>query len=260
MNTAAKVAIGCVAAVVGIGVLALVGVGVFGYWAAGKAKQAVHQMAGDQQKMAELQEKANAHPFTPPPDGTITEPRLVAFLQVRKGVYDVYLKHKTEIDALAQKNNEHQGPSLGDLTSGIGYINEARQARLQGLADVGMSETEYAYYVSAVYTSMVGSEVSKATGGKKMSEAVSDSYKKAAQALDETANATPDPSLPPEAQKMMREAQEQARQQKAEMEKQASEAASEAGKADVPEANIALYRKHEDEIKKYAMGGLELLL
>jgi hypothetical protein len=259
MNTVAKVAIGCVVAAVGVVVVGVVGVGVAGYWAAGKAKQAVHQMESEQKKITELQEKANSNPFTEPADRTISEPRLIAFLEVRKRVYDVYLKHKAQIDALVQ-NKDNKGPSLGDLTSGYALINEARQARMQGLADVGMSEAEYAYYVSAIYTSMVGSEVGKATGGKKVSEVVSDSYKKAAKALDEAANATPDPSLPPETQKMMREAQEQARRQRADMDKQAVEAAAEGAKADVPEANIALYRKHEAEIQKYAMAGLEILL
>src|SRR5690349_10264299 len=121
MNTAAKVAIGCVVAAVGLSILAVVGIGVFGYWAAGKAKQAVQDVVGDQQKMTELQEKANTYPFEPPADGTITEPRLLAFLEVRKQVYGVYLKHQTEIDALVKKEGGKDA-SFGDLKNGMAFI------------------------------------------------------------------------------------------------------------------------------------------
>jgi hypothetical protein len=260
VNKGAKIAIGCGVAVVAIGIASVVAVLGLGYWAAGKAKQAVHEMAGDQKKMAELEQKANANPFTPPADGSLSEPRLVSFLEVRKRVYDVYLEHKPELDAIVAKNNNHERPSLDDITGSLALITAARQARLQGLADVGMSETEYMYYASAVYTSAVASEVSKATGGKKVSAAVKESMEKAARALDEAANATPDPNLPPEAQKMIREAQERARQQQAELTRQAEEAAEEGTRGvDVPDANIAIFQRHEAEIKKYAMNGLEFL-
>jgi hypothetical protein len=260
MNTAAKVAIGCVVAAVGIAVIAVVAIGALGYWATGKVKEATQDIVGDQKKMTELQEKANAHPFTAPADGSITEPRLLNFLEVRKRVYDVYLKNKAEIDAFLEKNSSQQSPSLSDITRSMALVTEARQARLQGLADVGMNEEEYMYYAAAVYASGVTSEIQKSTGGQKVSEAVRDKLKTAAKALEEVANATPDPSLSPEAQKMVREAQEQARQQQLELEGQAEGAAVEAARTiDVPEVNVMLFRKHEAEIKKYAMGGLEFL-
>jgi hypothetical protein len=253
------VAIGCVVAALGIGVIAVVAFGGLGYWAAGKAKQAVEEMAGDQKKMTELAEKANANPFTEPADHTITEPRLVAFLEVRKRVYDVYLRHQTEIDALIKKDGG-KDTSFSDIKNGMVFIAEARQARLQGLVDAGMSEAEYTYYVASVYTSMVGSEVSKATGGKKVSEVVHEMKEKSRAILEQQAKATPDPSLPAEAQKAMREAQEQAKKQLAELDAEGSTAEDGARSADVPEVNIAIYRKHEAEIKKYAMAGLEVLL
>jgi hypothetical protein len=252
VNTVAKVAIGCVVSIVGISVVAVVGIGAFGYWATGKVKQAAHDIVGDPKKTAELEEKANANPFIEPADHSITEPRLVDFLAVRKRVYDVYLKHQIEIDAMVHKQG-NEGTSLGEIKNGMAYVTEAREARLQGLADLRMSETEYAYYVSAVYTSAVASEVSKATGGKSVSQAVDDAADKEYQKLKDW---TPDPNQSAENQKLMRDTMEQMRKQ---YEEQRRATAGAARAADVPSVNVALFQKHEAEIKKYAMGGLEIL-
>jgi hypothetical protein len=256
MSTGAKIAIGCVALVVlsGIVVVGVVGFGFF--WAKGKVETAAHEVLGDQKKIQELTDRANANAFTPPADGVLSETRLVQFLDVRKRLYDVYLRHKTEIDAMGQKKEA----DLGDLTKGFGLLNEARLAKAQGLADAAMSEQEYAYFVGAIYTSAVASSVHKETGGRSLSDVTEDAVRKSAEALRQVAERTPDPSLPPEAQKAMREAQEQARLQQEQLQKESERFLADSHKLDVPPENLALFQKYEADIKKYSMTGLEWLL
>jgi hypothetical protein len=258
MNTAGKIAIGCGAVVLTGGLVVLGIVGYAGY----KAKQGYdhvkgrfESMAQTQKQIDELHAKANANPFSEPADHTISEPRLVKFLEARKRVYEVYQQHQAEFEALQQKKEA----DVGDAMKGLSVLNEARLAQARALADVGMGEAEYKYYVASVYTSMIGAEVSKASGGKKLSTVMDENLQRARQALETQASATPDPSLPPEAQKAMREAQADARRQLAEMDKQAPDTIREAQKADVPEINIRLIQKYDADVKKYAMGGLELL-
>jgi hypothetical protein len=176
LGTGAKVAIGCgIAVVVGGVMLAAV---VFGglWWAKGKAEQ----FTGRETQIEELKKKANAVPFTEPADGLVREERLVKFLDIRRRVFDVYAKHKDELEAM----NKKKQADFSDVTRGLGVLAEVRLAQAQALADVGMGEDEYRFILQQVY-------------------------------------------------------------------KTASEAAN------VPPSNIALFRKHDAEIKEYAMGGLE---
>ena len=181
MGTAGKIAIGCGIAVLVAGLVAVVALGGLAYWAKGKAEE----FTSEQSRIEELHRKANANTFTAPADGTITEDRLLKFLDVRKRVFGVYEKHKDELDAMSKKK---QG-DFGDVRKGFALINELRLAQAQALADVGMSENEYRFLVEQIYKSLWAS-ASPAT-------------------------------------------------------------------ADVPAANVALFRKYEADIKKYAMGGLE---
>jgi hypothetical protein len=262
MSTGAKIAIGCGVLVVLTGLAAVVGIVGFGFWAKGKAETA---LAGAQEEIAEhsriqqILDSANENAFTPPPDGVLSEARLVAFLDVRKRVFTVYEANKDEIDAFGRQQSG-QEPSLTDLakglTKGFAILNQLRLARAQGLVATGMSEAEYAHLVAAVYTSMIASEVGKATGEKSVSEATSEHLKEAARQMEAQADATPDPNLPPEAQQAFKDAQEQMRQAQRALERESAEAAGRKD-ADVPPQNIALFRKYEEEIKKYAMSGLE---
>ena len=193
MGTGTKVAIGCgIAAVMGGVVLAAV---VFGglWWAKGKAEQ----FTGRESHIEELKKKANAVPFTEPADGVVREDRLVKFLEVRRHIFDVYVQHKDELEAM----NKKKQTGLSDLAHGLGVLSEVRMAQAQALADVGMSEDEYRFMVQQVYKTLWASEVAKASPGP--------------------------------------------------------EGGASAPTLDVPPANLALFRKHEAEIKQYAMGGLE---
>ena len=69
------------------------------------------------------------------------------FLDVRKRVFAVYEKHREALEAIGQKK---QG-DFGDVTKGFSVINEIRMAQAQAMADVGMSEDEYAFMVEQVY-------------------------------------------------------------------------------------------------------------
>jgi hypothetical protein len=237
-----KVAIGCGIALVVAGIAVIVAVGAGLWWAKGKAETLV----ADQQKIEALQKKADEVPFTRAPDGLIAEERLVKFLEIRKRVSGVYEKYKPDLEGMSEKKQA----DLGDVTKAFGMINELRLAVAQAQADVGMSQAEYAYFVENIYKTLWASEIERSTG-KSASEAVGD----AAQAMEQAVGAA------------RREAHEEgahgAEEQVAEAQEEAARALEEAAEGaralDVPKANIELFRKYEAEIKKYAMGGLELI-
>lgn len=267
MGTGTKVAIGCgIAAVLGGVAMAAI---VFGglWWAKGKAEQ----FTGNESRIEELKKKANAVPFTAPADGAIAEDRLVKFLEIRKRVFAVYEQHKDEFEAI----NKKKQADFSDVTRGLGVLNEVRTTQAQALADVGMSENEYRFMVEQIYKTLWASEVAKQSGGKSVSEAAGEAYDKAADELEKTrqaaaaaaAQASPsagDASLTPEQKKALADEREAAKKGLEDLEKasgdakkQATEVRENARQLDVPPANIALFRKYETEIKKYAMGGLE---
>jgi hypothetical protein len=253
LTTGAKVAIGCAIAfvVAGLGVAAAVFGGL--WWAKGKAEQ----FTASESRIDDLKKKANAVPFTRPADGVIREDRLLKFLDIRKRVFAVYEQHKDELEAMGKKK---QG-DFSDLTKGLGMVNEVRTAQAQALADVGMSEDEYRFMVEQVYKTLWASEVAKQSGGKSVSEAAGEAYDKAAAEMEKaranTAAGQGDATLTPEQREAAKKNAEELEKGIAEAKKQGSEVRESAREMDVPPANIALFRKYEGDIKKYAMGGLE---
>jgi hypothetical protein len=251
-----KIAIGCgVALIVGIIVVA-VGIGGAAYWAKGK----VEEMSGNETRIQELQEKANANTFERPADNVIREDRFVKFLDVRKRVFGLYEKHKPALDAMSQKK---QG-DWSDVTSGFSIINDIRLAQAQALADLGMSENEYHFMVEQVYKSAWASEIQKSTG-KQPSEAMGEAFAKAQEAMQqakaeaarakESADRADDKSTEAQAE----EATEAADEGLQDLGRAAQDAREAGAQMDVPQQNIDLFRKYEADIKKYAMGGLEFL-
>jgi hypothetical protein len=180
VGTGGKIAIGCAVAVVAAGIGTFVVLGGLAYWAKGKAEE----FTSEQNRIDELQRRANANPFTPPAGGTVPEDRLQKFLDVRKRVHAVYVRNKSALDALGEKKQT----DFGDVRKGFALINELRLAQAQGLADAAMSEDEYRFIVGQVY---------------------------------KTVWTQPDKST------------------------------------DVPAANLALFRKYEADLQKYAMAGLD---
>jgi hypothetical protein len=255
VTTGAKVAIGCgVVLLLGIIVVA-VGIGGAAYWAKGK----VEEVAGNESRIEELHKKANAVSFDRPADGVIQEDRLLKFLDIRKRVFGTYEKHRATLDAMG---NKKQG-DWSDVTTGFSVINEIRVAQAQALADVGMSEDEYRFMVEQVYKTAWAAEVARSTGGKTPSEAASDVFSKAQEAMKqaqaETARArqSAKKSDQDEAAEQAEDAQESIEEGQQQLGRAGEDAREGAAAMDVPPANIVLFKKYEAEIKKYAMGGLE---
>lgn len=257
MSTGAKIAIGCgIVAVLGVGA-AVVTLGLGAWWLKGKADEmtgGLDNLARKAEQMQEWEEKAAAHAFTRPADGVVAEDRFSRFMDVRRRVYAVYAQHEAEIERLAERTKDESDPSVKDALEGVGALarltTDVRLAQLQALAEVGMSPDEYAFIQAAIYQSAWASEVEEQTG------------QLPADGLREQAD-----TLPAEA----REALEQLRESGAEGSGASSEAMAELGDqmaqamgsaataAEVPPANVALFRRHEEEIRKYAMGGLSFL-
>jgi hypothetical protein len=246
VTTGAKIAIGCgVALILGI-IIVAVGIGGAAYWAKGK----VEGITGDQNRIDELHKKANAAPFDRPEDGVIREDRFLKFLDVRKRVFGVYEKHRAALDAMSQKKEG----DFSDVTTGFTVINEIRMAQAQALADLAMSEDEYRFMVEQVYKTAWASGVADATGGKSVSEAAAENYRQAAEAMEKARAENAQKSGGTEES---REAEESIQKGIDDLRKATEEARESARDMDVPPQNIALFKKYESEIKRYAMGGLE---
>ena len=108
---------------------------------------------------------------------------------------------------------------LSDVTALMGLVNEIRGVQAQAQADLGMSDAEYHFMVRQIYASSFVQQGSSPT-------------------------ATPAPGEPTPAP---------------------GEATPAPGDttptlhSDVPAQNLALFQKHEADIKKYAMTGMEFL-
>jgi hypothetical protein len=248
LGKGAKIAIGCGLAAVLVVVIAIVAAVGFGFWAKKKTEQVFGGSLGSfvegQKKIDELKSRAATNPFTPPSDGILQESRLVKFLEVRKGVYSVYEKHKTEIEELSEKDDA----GLRDGMKAIGWVNEVRLAHAQGLADQGMNPDEYRFMVETVYKALLASEIARSAGTQTATEAIEKAQEEAKASLE----------------KAKEEAKAQGidlgnEPQWTEAEKGLSGLAAGAATMDAPKENIDLFRKHEAEIKKYSMGGLEFL-
>jgi len=238
MGKVGKIAIGCVLFLFLAGVALIAGLGGLAWWGKGKLESKLQEVQKDESRIDDAHKRADANTFVEPADGVIDEDRLVKFLEVRKRVFGVYEQHKAEFEALKDKK---QG-DIGDLRTAYNVLTEARTTQAEALADSGMSTTEYQYLVGQVYKSMWATEVAKSTGGKSVSEATGSAFDTMAEAMKASG------STSPETQKAI-----------AQMKAQAAQTQESAKQLDVPQANIDLFRKHEAEIKRYAMGGLELL-
>ena len=238
MGTGGKIAIGCgIAALIAV-VVVVVTVGAGLFWVKGKAES----IAAEQKEIQDLQEKANRNTFTEPADGVINEPQLVKFIEVRKRVYDVYVKNEATIKSLKDKKEG----DLGDVRKAFALMNEIRLAQAKAQVEQGMSDSEYAFLVQQVYKSSWAAQVADSTGGKSVSEAAGQAYDQAAEQMKKAAGTASDGSS--------RDAMEKGAK---EMESQAGHVRESTQTLDAPPANIELFRKHEAELKKYAMSGLE---
>jgi hypothetical protein len=250
LSKGAKIALGCgLAAVLAAGA-AVVVVGGLAWWGIGKAKEATEGIVAEQEAAEKDLQKANANAFTPPEGGVVEEDRLVKFLAVRKRVHDeVYVKHKDMIEAQANKEKA----DLSALAKLPLIIAELHAAKARGLAEQGMSETEWSWMFGTVYSNMILDGMARGGDGTSVGDADRAAIRAAAEAAEQAAQAAEaNPSVPAETKRELREAADRARED--------ADRAAEMTKAlDVPPANRALFEKHREEILKYTMGGLELL-
>ncbi len=253
MTTGAKIAIGCGIAVVVAGIAAVVTIGMGAYWIKGKVEQTAGDLSKRTQELETYQKKANANPFTRPADGVIQEPRLLKFLEVRKGVHSVYEMHRAEFEGMKDKKE----PSLSDVVTVGGILLEARIALVKSLAAVGMSEEEYHFIVQQVYQSAWASAAQK-EGGQQPADVMDQGLK----AYREQTRPALEKGLEAARQSGMEGVPKVSEEDLKKTEEAVAEMTREAQKgADLmraPQANIDLFRKHEAEIKKYAMEGLAL--
>ena len=257
MGKGAKIALGCGCLVLlaGAAVVGIFGVGAF--WAKSKVSEltgGLDNLAAKSRELESWEKKANANPYSAPADGVISEDRLLKFLETRKRVFAVYQQYEPQFKELEAKTKAAgDKPSFTDAMAGVGKVAElfgqVRLTQMKALAELGMNEQEYRDIQLAVYKSAWASESEKQSG-KMPSEALAEAGK--------------------EMQDAMRKGLAEARKQgvpgtaiSEEQEKKLQESMGGLGAAakalDVPKANVELFRKHEAEIKKYAMTGLELI-
>ena len=242
MGTGGKIAIGCgIALVVAIvGVVAFVGIGA--YWVKGKAES----LQAEQKQIEDLKAKANESSFTEPADGVVQEPQIVRFIAVRKHVYDVYSKNEAFIESM--KDDKKKDANFSDVRKAFSLLNELRLAQAQGQAGQQMSDSEYAFLVGQIYRSSWAAHVADQTGGKTVTEATDDANRKAIEQMKQAAERAAEQSP---------ELKDTLDKQVGALEEHADEAHEQAVAADVPPQNVALFRKYEADLKKYAMSGLE---
>lgn len=238
-----KVAIGCFAVAVIALFLFVAGVIGLGYW----AKNKVQEVTGGGPEIEEARKAANAVPFTRPLGGIVAEPRLVKFIEIRASVFSVYEKYRGEIEARMAKVKEGKSLDFGDLSTGLTLMGELQKAETLALAKHGMSEDEYAFITGELYKSM-WTDFSSGEASKK---AIKDAAL-AAKAAEDAMKAAESQGMPPEA----REALAKARTQIAASTEQAAREIRDVGTA--PE-NVALFKKYEADLRKYAMPGLHIL-
>ncbi len=232
LGKVAKIAIGCFIFMLLAGIAVVVGIGGLAWWGKNKIQEMAGPAAESVERIAELEKKANQNPFTRPADGVVSEDRLLKFIEVRKQVFGVYEKHREFFATTAEKKQA----DFSDLTRGVSILAEIKTAQAQALADIGMNTEEYAFLVESIYKSAWAAGIAEATGGKSASEAAGQALGEVEKQLGGVAGGEAARAI-----KDMQAAAEQAKQ------------------LDVPQANVELFRKHQDELKKYAMAGLELV-
>jgi hypothetical protein len=250
MSTGAKVAIGCGIAVIAAGGVLVIGLGAGAYWLKGKVEKSGADFTAMTNEIEKHRRQANANRFTPPADGVIDEARLVKFLDVRKQVYEVYERHKPEFEAVDAKTKDKQHPGFGEivdmgLTMGR-LVADVQLVQEKALAGVGMSDTEYRYVQAAVYKTAWAAPIHDETG-KQPGEFLQEGLKQQKDALREAAEKA-------RAAGVKVEEPSEAEQEKAR--EAVDEAAAQTKALDVPKGNLALFKKYEADIKKYAMSGL----
>jgi len=246
VSTGAKIAIGCAVALLAAGIIVVVLLGAGAFWLKGKAEEIGGNISAKTTEIADYSKKANANPFTRPEDGVVQEARLLKFLDVRRQVFTVYEAHKAYFEGMDKKTDA----GFSDVMKFGGLVADIKLAQAKALAAAGMSEDEYAFMIESIYKSAWASSFEKDTG-KQLSEYAEDALKQAKEAARQGTEAARKAGTPG-AEGVRPEDLDK-------VQKEIEDSSSTLHSLDVPKANIDLFRKHEAEIKKYAMGGLEMI-
>ena len=246
MTTGAKIAVGCLVALLAGGVVAVVVIGAGAYWAKGKIDEVGGNISAKTSEIARYAEKANANSWSRPEDGVVEEARLLKFLEVRRDVYTIYEKHKDHFE----HRDDKKDVGLSDIVKFGGLVADIKLAQTKGLAAVGMNETEYAFMIESIYKSAWASSFQSETG-QPLSQYAHNAIKQAQEAALQAAEAAQKAGVPV--------TEGVAPEDLEKLQREVDDASSSLHSLDVPKANIELFKKHEAEIKKYAMGGLEML-
>jgi hypothetical protein len=262
-GTGAKIAIGCGCLLL-LGTAAVVAVvGVGAWWAKGKIAEAtggLDKVAATAEEIDRWEAKANTNAYVPPADGVIPEARFLKFLDTRKHVYSVYERYEgalRDLQARAEEKGDKLSPS--DLWSAGGTVAEAvaaiRLEQMKALAELGMSEREYRDIQIAVYKS-AWAATAETESGKLPAEAVSDSMSEAVKQVQEALRTGIEAAQKEGVPGSGKVSEEDVRK----LQEELTKLGEDAGQAlDVPRANVELFRKHEAEIKKYALHGLAFI-
>lgn len=241
-----KWALGC-AAVAVLATFALVAAGVGAViWGKGK----LEEMSGGGAAVEAARKEANAVPFSRPTGNIVTEDRLKRYLAVRSATFEVYEKYRSEIEA-RKKRIEEAGPNLSDFATGLTAMGEVQKAEALALAREKMHEDEYAFIQEQVYKAMFTAAAS-GRDGKAALDATEVAAKKMAKESAETLEKLKSAGLPKEGEEALRKAME-------ETSKGVTAATDALSEVEAPPENVALFKKYETELKKYAMPGLVAL-
>jgi hypothetical protein len=259
MGAGTKILAGCGCLAILTATVLVAGLGLGLYWLKDKAYDITDGLEAVTARTREIdawERKANAHPYERRSDGVVPEPRLKAFLDVRRRVHAVYEDYRDDLEELREQAGGGGAPPTSGELLAIGaraaeMFGDLRLSQVRALAEVGMSEAEYYAIQTSVYLAAGASKAESETG------------RLPAEALPEAAR---------QAQEAVRAGLERARQQGlpgagavTESDLRAlEEALSRAGASGaetlaVPPANVEVFRKYEADIERYAMHGLAVL-
>jgi hypothetical protein len=248
---------GCLAILTATVVVAGLGLGLF--WLKDKAYDVTDGLEAITERTREFdawERKANAHPYERPSDGVVPEPRLKAFLDVRRRVYAVYEGYGDDIVELRERAEGRRPPPSSAELLALGaraaeMFGDLRLVQIRALAEVGMSEAEYHAIQTAVYLAAGASKTESETG-RLPAEAPPEAARHVQEALRAALEAARQKGLPGTGRITESDL--------IDLEEALSKAGANGAEVlAVPPANVELFRKYEDDIEKYAMHGLALL-
>ena len=257
MGAGTKILAGCGCLALVAGIALAVGLGLF--WLKDQATDMAGSLEGITARADEIGEwerEANAHPYERPEDGIIPESRLVAFLGVRREVHEVYETYKADLDELRERiEGDGEGLSPSELlplgSRAVRMFGDLRLAQVRALAESGMSEREYYALQTAVYVA-AGASKTEAETGRMPAEAMSEAAGQIQEAIRLAVEAAQRQGVPG-ADRVSESDMKQLEEGVERMGTSGAEALT------VPPENLELFRKHREEIEKYAMHGLTFL-